>query len=172
MFHFFLFVGILSGEPKQNQGRGLVDHKLVQPPTQVIPLQAVSRRLFCFGSFVILDVASCYCCYLWLFSLYINIIIGKNRCWFKYFINYWEITVHLAVAGDVYDGVVLCCPFFEVSWMRSGTSLTCVISPIVTKVSVLSNLRISVCQLKTTFIYHLFCRLRQFLPLYRHFSDF
>ena len=25
-----LFVVVLSGEPKQNQGRGLVDHKLVQ----------------------------------------------------------------------------------------------------------------------------------------------
>ena len=24
----------------------------------------------------------------------------------------WEIVVHLAVAGDVYDGVFLCCPFF------------------------------------------------------------
>ena len=32
-----------------------------------------SRRLFCFGSLVILDVA---CCYLWLVLLYINI---KNR---------------------------------------------------------------------------------------------
>ena len=25
----------------------------------------------------------------------------------------WEIAVHLAVAGDVHDGVVLCCPFFS-----------------------------------------------------------
>ena len=24
----------------------------------------------------------------------------------------WEIAVHLAVAGGVYDGVFLCCPFF------------------------------------------------------------
>ena len=32
---------------------------------------------FCFGSLVILDVA---CCYLWLFTLYINIKIGKNSC--------------------------------------------------------------------------------------------
>ena len=30
----------------------------------------------------------------------------------------------LAVAGDVLDGVFLCCPFFhEMSWMRSGTKL-------------------------------------------------
>ena len=31
---------------------------------------AVPRRLFCFGSLVILDVARCF---LWLFTLYINI---------------------------------------------------------------------------------------------------
>ena len=24
----------------------------------------------------------------------------------------WEIAVHLAVAGNVFDGVFLCCPFF------------------------------------------------------------
>ena len=35
---------------------------------------AVPRRLFCFGSVVILDVARCY---LRLFSLYINKKIGK-----------------------------------------------------------------------------------------------
>ena len=29
---FFLFVVVLSGEPRQKQGRGLVDHKLVQAP--------------------------------------------------------------------------------------------------------------------------------------------
>ena len=29
---FLLFVVVLSGEPKQKQGRGLVDHKLVQAP--------------------------------------------------------------------------------------------------------------------------------------------
>ena len=34
----------------------------------------------------------------------------------------WEIAVHLAVAGDVSDGVFLCCPFsHEMCWMRSGT---------------------------------------------------
>ena len=38
---------------------------------------AVPGRLFCFGSLVILDVARCY---LWLFTLYINIKIGKNSC--------------------------------------------------------------------------------------------
>ena len=39
-------------------------------------LLAVPRRLFCFGSLVILDVV---CLYLSLFLLYINIEIGKNR---------------------------------------------------------------------------------------------
>ena len=40
-------------------------------------LLAVPRRLFCFGFLVILDVARCY---LWLFTLYINIKISKNSC--------------------------------------------------------------------------------------------
>ena len=36
--------------------------------------------------------------------------------------GYWEIAVHLAVAGDVCDGVFLCCPFAHwMSWMRSKT---------------------------------------------------
>ena len=50
--------------------------KLVQAP-QYFLLLAVPRRLFCFGSLVILDVARCY---LWLFTLYINIKIDKNSC--------------------------------------------------------------------------------------------
>ena len=34
----------------------------------------------------------------------------------------WEIAVHVAVAGDVYDGVFLCCPFsHDMSWMSSCT---------------------------------------------------
>ena len=34
----------------------------------------------------------------------------------------WVIAVHLAVAGDVYLGVFLCCPIsHEISWIRSGT---------------------------------------------------
>ena len=37
---------------------------------------------------------------------------------------YGKMAVYLAVAGDVFDGVFLCCPFsHEVSWMRSGTKL-------------------------------------------------
>ena len=71
---------VLSDEPRQNQGRGLVDRKLVKdppPPLPVILLLAVPRRLFCFGSLVDLDVVFRY---LSLFLLYINIKIGKNRC--------------------------------------------------------------------------------------------
>ena len=48
---FLLFVVVLSGEPNQNQGRGLVDRKLVDPPPPVILLLAVPRRLFCFWFF-------------------------------------------------------------------------------------------------------------------------
>ena len=33
-----------------------------------------------------------------------------------------EISVYLAVAGGVYDGVFSCCPFsHKMSWMRSKT---------------------------------------------------
>ena len=45
------------------------------PP--VILLLAIPRQLFCFGSFVVLDVVFRY---LSLFLLYITIEIGKNRC--------------------------------------------------------------------------------------------
>ena len=45
---------VLSDEPSQNQGRGLVDHKLVKPPSNF--LLAVARRLSCIGSLVIFDV--------------------------------------------------------------------------------------------------------------------
>ena len=27
------------------------------------------------------------------------------------YLNEWEIYVHLAVAGDILNGVLLCCPF-------------------------------------------------------------
>ena len=40
----------------------------------VTKIENTERRLFCFGSLVILDVARCY---LWLFTLYINIKIVK-----------------------------------------------------------------------------------------------
>ena len=51
---------VLSDEPRQNQGRWLVDRKQVEasPPSPVVLLLAISRRLFCFGSLVILDVSA------------------------------------------------------------------------------------------------------------------
>ena len=67
---------LVSEEPRQNQGQGLVDRKLVEAPP-VILLLAVPRRLFCFGSLVVLDVVFRS---LSLFLVYINIKIGKNRC--------------------------------------------------------------------------------------------
>ena len=74
-------------------------------------LLAIPRRLFCFGSLVVLDVV---CRYISLFLLYINIKIGKKKM-----LNvrlacdhlYGEKAIHLAVVGDVFDGVLLCCPF-------------------------------------------------------------
>ena len=41
---------------------------------------------------MILDVA---CCYLWLFTLYINIKIGKNSCW----VLDWPVTACLGGGG-------------------------------------------------------------------------
>ena len=80
---------VLSDKPGQNQGRGLVNHKLVKAPLPhtVILLLAIPRRLFCFGSLVILDVV---CRYLLLFLLYINIKIGK-----KYMLNVRLASDHL-----------------------------------------------------------------------------
>ena len=64
---------------------------------------------------MILDVI---CCYLLLFLLYINIEIGKNK-------NVRLAGDHLCMgngAGDVFDGVFLCCPFsHKMSWMGSWT---------------------------------------------------
>ena len=59
-----------ADEPRQNQGRGLVDRKLVNAPSNFYcwPSQGGSSA---FGSLVIIDVARCY---LWLFTLYINIV--------------------------------------------------------------------------------------------------
>ena len=47
---------VLSDVPIQNQGRGLIDRKLAKAPPRVILLLAVPKRLFCFGSLVVLDV--------------------------------------------------------------------------------------------------------------------
>ena len=48
-------------------------HQKLDQVSILFPL-AIQSRL---GSLVILDVARCY---LWLFTLYINIKIGKNSC--------------------------------------------------------------------------------------------
>ena len=66
----------MSGGSGQDWERELVGRGLVGAP-QWFLLLAVPRRLFCFGSLVILDVARCY---LWLFTLYINIKISKDSC--------------------------------------------------------------------------------------------
>ena len=70
---------VMSDEPRQNQGRGLVDRKLVKapPPPQVNLLLVVPRRLFCFASLVVLDVVFRY---LSIFLLYIHIKIDMNKC--------------------------------------------------------------------------------------------
>ena len=48
LFHWFCFVG----EPKQKQGRGLVDHKLVKAPSNFIAGRSKAALLFwLFGGF-------------------------------------------------------------------------------------------------------------------------
>ena len=80
--------------------------------------RTVPRGLFCFGSLVILDVV---CRFLSLFLLYLNIKIDVYY-YDSRWAPVWEIAVHLAVAGDAFDGEILCCPFsHEMSWMRSRT---------------------------------------------------
>ena len=72
-------VVVLSDEPRQNQGRGLVDRKLVKappPPSNFIAGRPKAALLFWFFDgrrcgvplFIIMPV------------LYINTKIGKNRC--------------------------------------------------------------------------------------------
>ena len=64
---------VLSDEPGQNQGRGLVDRKLVKappPPSNFIADRPKAALLFrFFGDFR---------CGVLLFSVYVNIKIGKN----------------------------------------------------------------------------------------------
>ena len=79
-------------------------------------------RLFCFGSLVILDVT---CCYLWLFSLYINIKVGKNSFFYvrlagdhlyaKLLLTWLSLVVSMMLS--------FCAVLFshEMSWMSSWT---------------------------------------------------
>ena len=59
----------------RTKGEGYSTANKLKPPP-VILLLAVPRRLFCFGSLVILDVSFRY---LSLFLLYINIEVDKNK---------------------------------------------------------------------------------------------
>ena len=55
---FLLFVIFLSGEPKQNQGRELVDRKLVQAPINFIAGRPDAALLFWFfGDFTCVLIA-------------------------------------------------------------------------------------------------------------------
>ena len=47
-FVLFLIAVVLSGEPKQNQGRGLIDRKLVQAPSNFIAGRPKAVLLFLF----------------------------------------------------------------------------------------------------------------------------
>ena len=79
--------------------------------TLVISLLAIPRRFFCVWFFGDLR------CGVPLFVVILVIYKCKNRG--KLMLNvrpaedhlYGSIAVHLAVAGDVFDGVFLCCPF-------------------------------------------------------------
>ena len=66
---------VLSDEPRQNQGRGLVDRKLVEAPSNFIAGHPKAALLFWFsGGF------RCGVLFFSLFLLYINTKIGKNIC--------------------------------------------------------------------------------------------
>ena len=67
----------LFGPTKQNQGRELIDRILVNAPSSnFIDGHLKAALLVWFGSLVIVDVV----CFYSLFSLCINIEIGKIRC--------------------------------------------------------------------------------------------
>ena len=73
-------VWLTKAEPRARAGRPQTSSSPPPPPPPppaVILLLAVPRRLFCFGSLVVLNVVFRY---LSLLLLYININIGKNRC--------------------------------------------------------------------------------------------
>ena len=70
---FLLFVVAFWWTKAETRARVGRPQTSSSPP--VILLLVVPRRLFCFGSFVVLDVVFRY---LSLFLLYINIKIGKN----------------------------------------------------------------------------------------------
>ena len=71
---FFLRVDLMV---RYAELRARVGRRQTRSSPSVILLLAVPRRLFCFGSLVVLDVVFRYLSF---FLLYINITIGKNRC--------------------------------------------------------------------------------------------
>ena len=77
---YLLFIVVMSGEPKQNQGRGLVDCKLVQapppPPSNFITGRPKAALLFWFFG----DFRCGVPLYIVILVIYINVKIGKNRC--------------------------------------------------------------------------------------------
>ena len=92
----------LSDEQRQNQGRGLVDRKLVKAPSNFIAGRPKVDFLFWFFGYFRCGVL-----------LFMVVLVTYN------YKNVWEIAVHMAVAGD---SVFLCCPFpHEMSWVRSWT---------------------------------------------------
>ena len=54
-----MFIVVLSDEPKQNQGRGLVDQKLVQAPSNFIAGRSKAAILFWFFGDFRCDVPLC-----------------------------------------------------------------------------------------------------------------
>ena len=69
-----LSVVVLSGEPTQHQGRGLVDRKLVLAPTNFIAGRPKAALIFWFFSDFRCDVPLFI-----VILVIINIKIGKNR---------------------------------------------------------------------------------------------
>ena len=67
-------LGVLGAWAELGAGVGRRRASMASP---MVLLLAVPGRLFCFGSLMVLGVARCY---LWLFSLYINIKMKKNGC--------------------------------------------------------------------------------------------
>ena len=75
-FFCFLFVVVVSGEPKQKQGRGLVDHKPVPPPpSNFIADRPKAALLFWFfGDF------RCGALLFMVIHVIFKYKIGKNSC--------------------------------------------------------------------------------------------
>ena len=59
---FFLFVVNVSGEPRQKQGRGLVDLKLEQAPSPVIIIAGRPKAAFLFWFFGDVYDGVFFCC--------------------------------------------------------------------------------------------------------------